>query len=550
MQIRTNHRLLSRVERICNNNNKKEMMPQSGIINVRGVSFRYPDAAQPALKEVNLTVNRGDRILVIGHNGSGKSTLLSLLAGRRMPHTGSVRVLNGDPFDDTSMAQHIALIGAPWPPEAVFGNTVGRVAAPAPLPERKAAVAEALHLRLSRFVDKMSSGEKRRVQILHGLLRPATVYLLDECSTDIDLAERRTVLDLVKRECEEREGCCLYATHILDRIQGWATHLLLFENGEIVELRPVTELQIPLEEYAFQFMSQCATRDDVSGHVKLSYGKFSPTSTLAPLVEGSSAAAVMPSSPTLPIHDNRTYWRSAETAVSSQREVVIDCSHLSYKDIFRDMSFQVFRGERVLLCGVNGAGKTTLLNMLGGKQFFDNGNGALSVLGKRCYEDMLLNGLVSYGGDWWTVVPGGEMHVHQLLQIKTARAEHLRSLLAVQMDWDVRHISAGEQKRVQLLFHLLEDNPIVLLDEATADLDVDQRHSLLQFLYEESTQRGVTVVYSTHIFGGLEGWASTAVLLDRTARGVHAVYRELPGAPLALNDLIDEIVALKAKEVF
>lgn len=524
-------------------------MARNPIINVNKVNFQYSATSQVSLADINLNVHLGDRILVIGHNGSGKSTLLSLLAGRRMPQTGSVRVLNCDPFDDTSMAQHIALIGAPWPPEAVFGNTVDRVAAPAPVPERKAAIADALHLRLTRYVDKMSSGEKRRVQILHGLLHPATVYLLDECSTDIDVAERRTVLDLVRTECEERHGCCLYATHILDRIQGWATHLLLVENGRIVEFKAVAELQMPLEEYAFQFMSTRAARDEVYGDVKPSYGKFSPTSAQAPATAANTDAK--PPSPTLSIHENKTYWGAAAGAApSASPEVVIDCSHLSYKDIFRDMSFQMHRGERVLLCGGNGSGKSTLLNMLGGKQFFDNSSGALTVLGKRCYDDMLLNGLVSYGGDWWTVVPGGEMHVRQMLELKTARAEHLRSLLAVRMDWDVRHISAGEQKRVQLLLHLLDDKPIVLLDEATADLDVDQRHSLLQFLYEESTQRGVTVVYSTHIFGGLEGWASAIVLLDRTVRGVHAVWRESPETPLSLNDLVDEIVALKTKETF
>jgi CCR4-NOT complex subunit CAF16 len=519
------------------------------IIDVRDVDFQYPETPKPSLQAVNITVHRGDRVLVIGHNGSGKSTLLSLLAGRRMPQTGSVRVLGCNPFDDTAMAQHIALIGSPWPPEAVFGNTVDRVAAPAPVPARKQAIADALHVRLTRFVDKMSSGEKRRVQILHGMLYPATVYLLDECSTDIDVAERRTVLDLVRKECEERDGCCLYATHILDGIQGWATHLLLIENGHVVEFMAVAHLQMPLELYALQFMGTRAARDNVYGEVRPSYGEISLTFAEAAEVT-EEQGRVRLASRTLLIHRNKTYWATAEGPTGSSREVVIDCAHLSYKDVFRDMSFQIYRGERVLLCGGNGAGKSTLLNMLGGKQFFDNRNGALSVLGKRCYDDMLLNGLVSYGGDWWSAVPGGEMHVNQMLQLTTARAEHLRFLLAVRMDWDVRHISSGEQKRVQLLLHLLEDKPVVLLDEATADLDVDQRHSLLQFLYEESTQRGVTVMYATHIFGGLEGWASTVVMLDRTARGVHAIWRESPETPLPRNDLINEIVALKAKEVF
>ncbi|KAK7194249.1 ATP-binding cassette protein subfamily H, member 3 [Novymonas esmeraldas] len=521
------------------------------IVEVCDVHFQYPDTAAASLTQVNIKAHRGDRILLIGHNGSGKSTLLSLLAGRRRPRSGLVRVLGHDPFDETSMAQHISLIGSPWPPEAVFATTVDRVASPAPVPARKTAIAEALHLRLSRFIDKMSSGEKRRVQILHGMLHPATVYLLDECSTDIDVAERRTVLDLVRQECEEQRGCCVYATHILDRIQGWATHLLLVEGGRVVDFKAVADIKVPLEDYAFHFMSKRgrATDGDPASRPPPSYGRFlaalsaqSPNSTThgAP----SAAAAVV-------CRGAAIYWPQAGDSPAAPRDVVIECARLSYKDVFVEMSFQVYRGERVLLCGGNGAGKSTLLNMLGGKQFFNNRDGALSVLGKRCYDDMLLNGLVSYGGDWWTVVPGGEMHVREMVELRTPRAEHLRSLLAVDLDWDVRHISAGEQKRVQLLLHLAEDKPIVLLDEATADLDVDQRHSLLQFLYEESMQRGVTVVYSTHIFGGLEGWADAVMVLDRTVRGVHAVWRTAAGEePLSLDRVVDEIVALKAREVF
>ncbi|KAG5472358.1 hypothetical protein LSCM1_03757 [Leishmania martiniquensis] len=522
-------------------------MSREIIVEVRGVSFQYPGAPTASLRQVSLTTHRGDRVLVIGHNGSGKSTLLSLLAGRRKAKSGSVRVLGRDPFEDTSMIQHISMIGAPWPPEAVFGNTVDRVASPAPVPERKTMVADALHLRLSRFVEKMSSGEKRRVQILHGMLNPATVYLLDECSTDIDVAERRTVLKLVRQECEARDGCCFYATHILDRSQDWATHLLLMEEGRVVAFKRVADIAVPLEEYAFQFMrkrDRCARGVDAAAPP--SYGKF------VSLSPGSSAWATTTAlaPPYSAISDApATYWPKGKRD-GGPDEVVIDCTRLSYKDVFVHLTFQVNRGERVLLCGSNGSGKSTLLNMLGGRLYFDNRDGSLSVLGKRCYDGMLLNGLVSYGGDWWAAAPGGEMHVREMLQLQTARAEHLRALLNVDMDWDVRRISTGEQKRVQLLLHLLDDKPIVLLDEATADLDVDQRHSLLQFLYEESVQRGVTVVYSTNIFGGLEGWADAVVLLDRTVRGAHAVWRASQGQPISLERVADEIIALKEREVF
>ncbi|KAG5498645.1 hypothetical protein JKF63_02931 [Porcisia hertigi] len=531
------------------------MTQEAAVLVAQSVSFHYPGAPTAALMQVSVTAHSGDRIVIIGHNGSGKSTLLSVLAGQRKPQSGHVCALGRDPFDDTSMTPHICMIGAPWPSEAVFGNTVDRVTSPAPDPERKMRFADGLHLRLSRFMDKMSSGEKRRVQVLHGMLHPATVYLLDECSTDIDVAERGQVLELIRQECEERGGCCVYATHILDRIRNWATHLLFMEEGRVVDFKAVADLTVPLEMYAYQFMSKrgrCVGTGDATAALSTSYGRFvdaSPPKTTLP----TTISAIAPSPPSPPSSTTDdvwvTYWPPEED-VHTPKEVVISCVDLAYMDVFQHLSFQVFRGERVLLCGCNGAGKSTLLNMLGGKQFFNNRQGSLTVLGKRCYDDMLLNGLVSYGGDWWATVPGGEVHVRDMLQLRTSRAEHLRELLSVNMDWDVRRISAGEQKRVQLLLHLLDAKPIVLLDEATADLDVDQRHNLLQFLYEESVQRGVTVVYSTHIFGGLEGWANAVILLDRTVRGVHAMWRASEGNPISLQCMVDELVRLKAREVF
>ena len=165
--------------------------------------------------------------------------------------------------------------------------------------------------------------------------------------------------------------------------------------------------------------------------------------------------------------------------------IAISCKGLNYKHIFSGLTFEIPQGGRTLLLGCNGCGKSTLLNMMGGKQFFPNTDGALTILGKACYEDMKLNGMISFGGDWWRKPPGGQMHVREMIPCNPRCP--WRALVRVDMDLDadVRHMSAGEQKRVQL-FALDGSKPIVMLDEATSDLDVDQRHELLKFLYLES----------------------------------------------------------------
>lgn len=498
------------------------------------VDFRYVDS--PAgVTDISLTLQKGDRVLLIGHNGSGKSTLLSLVGGRRRAASGTVTVLGVDAFEDTSLNATVSLIGIPWPPEAYFANTVDNVAAPAPFPARKADIARRLHLPINAAVDKMSSGEKRRVQILHGMLRPASVYLLDECSTDIDVAERATVLQLIKDECTQAGSCCIYATHILDGVKDWATHVALVADGRMVSYHKVSDIDVTLDSFAHTFMAK-KTCQPFESYVHV-------VQAAVPNADGGVETAFVAAA-------EGCSYRQSET----ESTVVVSCNKLTYKSLFVNLEFAIHRGSRTLLLGCNGSGKSTLLNMMGGKQFFNNSSGALKILNKVAYDDMSLNAEVAYCGDWWVKTPDGEMHVHELLPKSatetgiTKRGALLVKLLDIDLNWDVRYISAGERKRVQLLLFMYIDKPLIILDEATADLDVDQRHELLKFLFLESTLRGVTVVYTTHIFEGLRGWATDCIILDRTSKGVG---KEFHGAENISFDVITQtLVDFKANETF
>jgi len=82
----------------------------------------------------------------------------------------------------------------------------------------------------------------------------------------------------------------------------------------------------------------------------------------------------------------------------------------------------------------------------------------------------------------------------------------LVDLLGVNMEWRMHQVSDGQRRRVQIFLQLLRPAEIFLLDEVTVDLDVITRSDFLQFLKDESEQRGVTIIYATHIFDGLAEW--------------------------------------------
>ena len=81
----------------------------------------------------------------------------------------------------------------------------------------------------------VSDGERRRVQLAMGILRPWRILLLDEITVDLDLLSRSNFLAFLKRETENRPCTILYATHILDNLANWPTHLVHMHTGKVKE---------------------------------------------------------------------------------------------------------------------------------------------------------------------------------------------------------------------------------------------------------------------------------------------------------------------------
>lgn len=211
------------------------------VIEVRELSFRYPGGERPALAEVNLEVAAGERCLLVGANGAGKTTLLRLIAGKHLCDEDAVRVLGRPAFHDTSLAAEVSFLGGSFPfavdvrVAEVLGGAGGE-------PARRERLLKLLGVDPGWRMHRISDGQRRRVQLLLGLLRPYRVLLLDEVTTDLDLLGRADLLAFLREESEARGAAILYATHILDRLEGWATHVALLERGRLTRKDPLAEL--------------------------------------------------------------------------------------------------------------------------------------------------------------------------------------------------------------------------------------------------------------------------------------------------------------------
>merc|ERR1712007_418186 len=81
---------------------------------------------------------------------------------------------------------------------------------------------------------QVSDGQRRRVQIMLGLLRPFKLLLLDEMTVDLDIVGRADFLDFLKSEAKEKKSTVIYCTHIFDGLQDFPSHLLFLEDGKMV----------------------------------------------------------------------------------------------------------------------------------------------------------------------------------------------------------------------------------------------------------------------------------------------------------------------------
>ncbi|KAM7254280.1 hypothetical protein ACFE04_031962 [Oxalis oulophora] len=223
-------------------------------IRVYGMQFCY-DGLSPLFVDFNLNIAPGSRCLLVGANGSGKTTLLKILAGKHMVGgMDVVRVLDRSAFHDTRLvcSGDLAYLGGSW------SKTVGS-AGEIPLqgdfsaehmifgvegadPVRREKLIELLDIDLQWRMHKVSDGQRRRVQICMGLLHPFQVLLLDEVTVDLDVVARMDLLDFLREECEQRGATIVYATHIFDGLETWATHLAYIQDGELKRSEKLSEV--------------------------------------------------------------------------------------------------------------------------------------------------------------------------------------------------------------------------------------------------------------------------------------------------------------------
>jgi energy-coupling factor transporter ATP-binding protein EcfA2 len=535
------------------------------------VSYTYPGGSQPVLRDLSLTVEPGELVVVAGASGAGKSTLLRVVNGL-VPHfhggvfSGSARVAGMSTRDHGPGELAVAVGSLFQDPETQV--VMGTVRAELALPlenrgEPAAAVARgveeaALALGVAHLLDRstaeLSGGELQRVALAAALVGRPQLIVLDEPTSQLDPVSGDELLASLRRLNDDTDAAILLAEHRLERCLGCADRVLALDAGRIVCDAPPTDfLRWTMREApelctpGGRLMAELGL--DPAPGVKAARAALRRRGML-PDAEGVRAQPAQRRAG-VRVHAGRRVLEGGRRVLEGGRRVaererralgpVLRFDRVWHElprgpAILRSLSLSVAAGERVALMGRNGAGKSTLLRHAAG--LMQPTRGRVGVEGRVA---LLLQN------------PGDYLVAERVAAEASPAAQRLVGLDPGRLaDRHPRDISVGEKQRLAIAVVLGEDPAgpgaasVLCLDEPTRGLDRGLKAALAELL----RRLPQAVVVATHDPEFAAAFAERVVLLaegsviadapiaDVLARGSYfatEVARILAGAGEALT---------------
>jgi ATP-binding cassette subfamily B protein/ATP-binding cassette subfamily C protein len=237
-----------------------------------GVTFSYPEADEPALREVSVEIGRGEVVALVGENGSGKTTLAKILAGLYRPQAGSVRWDGTDiaDVDGEPLRERIAVIAqdhANWPLSVRDNITMGRALDDALLASSATASgADTVIAELARGYDtllarefkdgaELSGGQWQRIAAARGFYRTAPLLIMDEPTAALDARAEYALFSSLRTLARDRT--VLLITHRLASVRH-ADRIYVLAHGRVIESGTHAELTALAGQYAELYTLQAS----------------------------------------------------------------------------------------------------------------------------------------------------------------------------------------------------------------------------------------------------------------------------------------------------
>ena len=535
-------------------------------VEIDGLTYTYPGAPQPTLKEISLQIEKGDFLAVVGNNGCGKSTLCKALNGL-IPHfitgtmEGSVRVegLDTRESDVGVLAQKVGYVYQDFENQIVRPTVLDdasyaclNYAFPDYLARGRTALRQCgLEGREEEYVWQLSGGQTHLLALAGAVSLQPDILILDEPIAQLDPMHADRIYEVLRDLNENHGKTILVIEHHTEYIADYCKHVMLMRDGQVRWILPTENALQRVEE-----LEECnifPPQVTQAAHRLRRAGRLPADILLPTTVEGGKTAFaglhyISRERPAPAVPDG-------ESAVSFQD---VSLAYRSVKGephtVFDGLNLNIRKGEKVALIGSNGAGKSTLMKLMVGLLKPNSGTVSLfeEAIGDKKAEDLSRQISLVYQNPEEMFIKDSiradiayAMEVRKVPEWEKRTAELLeRFRLSELADRDGRLMSGGQMRRASLAIGIALNPGILLLDEPTANLDIATRREIMGVL---SDMKDIiqTAVIATHDMQLVCQWAERIIVL----RGGRVVADGPRDEIFARADLVEQ-VGIRPPEIF
>ncbi|MBQ5919963.1 ABC-F family ATP-binding cassette domain-containing protein [Anaerovibrio slackiae] len=481
------------------------------VLTVEDLGKSYGEKA--LFSHVNLNINEGDKIGIVGINGTGKSTFLRTVAGRLAADTGSMVTMRNlrisfleqskefeagntvlmEAFKDDSPLMQALRNYESALAKSEAGDTSeevqkllvkasGQIDALNGWSMESEAKSILTHLGITDFeakVESLSSGQQKRLALATALIQPCDLLLLDEPTNHLD----SETIGWLEEYLASWKGSLLMVTHdryFLDRV---ASGILEFDKGRTYSYQGNYSEFLELKAARIE-------REEAGERKRQNFLR----NELAWIRRGAQARSTKQKARIQryeQVRDQKVDLErnKVEIGLAGSRlgRKIIELDHVGYewegKTYIRDLTYTVLRNDRIGILGGNGTGKSTLLNIIAGRLQPTSGSvdiGQTVKIGYFAQTNAEMDGrlrakeYIQEAAHYITMADGTKLSAGQLME---------RFLFPPDLQYtEVARLSGGEKRRLYLLRVLMEAPNVLLLDEPTNDLDLETMGILENFI--------------------------------------------------------------------
>ncbi|MGL6168857.1 MAG: ABC transporter ATP-binding protein, partial [Fusobacteriaceae bacterium] len=523
------------------------------VVEFKDFTFKYMNQSEPNLKNINLEIKKGEKVLIAGPSGSGKSTLGSCLNGiipfsKEGGFKGTCTVNGIEPYETSifEISKHVGtvlqdqdgqFIGLSVGEDVSFIDENNLVNQDIMIKSTKDVLTTiGMQAFINHSPQELSGGQKQSVSLAGIMRSSADILLFDEPLANLDPYSGKHAMKLISDIQKNTQKTIIVIEHrIEDVLEQNFDRVIIINKGEVVANGTPEEL----------FRKNLFRKYGLREPLFIEALKYSGIN-----LEKDSIYPIEKIATSENIEKIKTWCDSIEIKKTNFKEKILEVKNLFFsyaedKPILKDVSFSVNKGEVLALLGNNGAGKSTLCKVITGIE--NETSGDIILLNKSIIKDSIKRrgekiGFVMQNPNHMITQETLAAEVEFGLRIRGVKnyAEKAEKALEVCglhefRYWPVTSLSYGQKKRLTIAAILALQPEVLILDEPTAGQDYKRYKDFMKFV-KEIAQNGVAIILITHDMHLALEYANRAVVLCNGT----LVANDPPSVILGKTDLMEK----------